>query len=159
MVNVWTILTIGASLKVVTSYNNISRLWSLVLVLLMPDSFQSWFLVAHLHLWLCSLRLREEGKEGTFVLKEMVKLFWEDAEQKITALGVQWNKTIVLHNSYTCRLLLIKENILNGWISNSETYSMNMMLAFELIGWRYIWPYISTWPGTRQLAGDSLLIM
>ena len=55
----------------------------------MPDSFQSWFIVAHLHVWLCTVRLREEGEDGKFVMHELVRLFWEDVEQRVTAMGVR----------------------------------------------------------------------
>ena len=61
------------------------------IVLSMPDSFQSWFIVAHLHVWLCTVRLREEGEDGKFVMHEMVRIFWDDVEQKMTAMGVRNN--------------------------------------------------------------------
>lgn len=54
----------------------------------MPDSFQSWFLVAQLHLWLCLVRLKREGKDGDYLLKQMVAMFWNDVEARMKILGV-----------------------------------------------------------------------
>lgn len=54
----------------------------------LPDTFQSWFLVAHLHLWLCLVRLKREGQDGDVIIKELVTMFWEDARQKMNKIGV-----------------------------------------------------------------------
>ncbi|KAL5490880.1 hypothetical protein EMCRGX_G016073 [Ephydatia muelleri] len=60
----------------------------------MPDSFQSWFLVAQLHLWLCMVRLKREGKDGDYMLKQMVAMFWNDVEARMKILGVNSGRTI-----------------------------------------------------------------
>jgi cytochrome b pre-mRNA-processing protein 3 len=49
----------------------------------LPDTFQSWFLVAHLHVWLCLVRLKREGKDGAVVIREVVTAFWHDMEQRM----------------------------------------------------------------------------
>ncbi len=54
----------------------------------MPDTFQSWFLVAHLHIWLLLVRLKREGPDGTFMIKQVVTTFWEDVEARMKELGV-----------------------------------------------------------------------
>ena len=54
----------------------------------MPDSFQSWFLVAHLHVWLCMVRLKREGKDGDYLMKQVVSTFWYGVEQRMNVLGV-----------------------------------------------------------------------
>ena len=54
----------------------------------LPDTFQSWFLVAHLHVWLCLVRLKREGKDGSLVIREVVTTFWHDVEQRMRVLGV-----------------------------------------------------------------------
>lgn len=54
----------------------------------MPDSFQSWFLIAQLHLWLCMVRLKREGKDGDYLIKQVVSMFWYDVEQRMNVLGV-----------------------------------------------------------------------
>ena len=54
----------------------------------LPDTFQSWFLIAHLHVWLCLVRLKREGKDGSLVIREVVTTFWYDVEQRMRVLGV-----------------------------------------------------------------------
>lgn len=55
----------------------------------LPDSFQSWFLVAQLHVWFCLVRLKREGSSGRLVSRNLVSLFWYDVEQRMTMLGVR----------------------------------------------------------------------
>ena len=70
-----------------TTYIHISALPTHV-ACAMPDTFQSWFLVAHLHIWLLLVRLKREGKEGTFMINQVVVTFWEDVEARMKELGV-----------------------------------------------------------------------
>ena len=54
----------------------------------MPNTFQSWFLVAHLHIWFLLVRLKREGPDGTFMINQVVTTFWEDVEARMKELGV-----------------------------------------------------------------------
>lgn len=54
----------------------------------LPDSMHSWFLIAHLHVWLLMVRLKREGEDGEFLTKQLVALFWDDVKQRPRALGV-----------------------------------------------------------------------
>lgn len=54
----------------------------------MPNTFQSWFLVAQLHVWLCLVRLKREGRDGEYVIKQLVQFFWKDVEERMRVLGV-----------------------------------------------------------------------
>lgn len=56
----------------------------------LPDTYQSWFIVAHLHLWLCLVRLKREGEDGNTIIKELVTMFWEDARQRMKTVGVSY---------------------------------------------------------------------
>ena len=56
----------------------------------MPDILQSWFLVAQLHIWLCLVRLKREGKDGAYVTRQVVSTFWFDVKERTKALGVSW---------------------------------------------------------------------
>ena len=67
----------------------------------LPDTFQSWFLVAHLHVWLCLVRLKREGKDGSLVIREVVTTFWHDVEQRMRVLGVSWARVSELVVSLT----------------------------------------------------------
>lgn len=69
-------------------FNNYFNNCTHMVVCAMPDSFQSWFLVAQLHLWLCMVRLKREGKDGDYMLKQMVAMFWNDVEARMKILGV-----------------------------------------------------------------------
>ncbi len=54
----------------------------------LPDTFQSWFLVLQLHVWLCLVRLRHEGAPGKTAQKQLVTFMWEDVENRIRLLRV-----------------------------------------------------------------------
>lgn len=53
----------------------------------LPDTLQSWFLVLHLHIWMCLVRLKAEGKDGRYVYKTLVRMMWLDVEERIDNLG------------------------------------------------------------------------
>ncbi len=40
----------------------------------LPDTFQTWFSVTTLHIWLCLVRLRREGQEGRIVKQAFIKV-------------------------------------------------------------------------------------
>eukprot|EP00051_Salpingoeca_urceolata_P014084 m.178274 g.178274 ORF g.178274 m.178274 type:complete len:317 (+) comp17979_c2_seq3:1525-2475(+) len=50
----------------------------------LPDTFQSWFLVTQLHVWMCLVRLKQEGKEGSIAYKQLVTLLWQDVEYRMS---------------------------------------------------------------------------
>lgn len=54
----------------------------------MPDSFQSWFMVAHLHVWLFMVRLKREGKDGDYLIRQVVTTFWHDVEHRMRAMEI-----------------------------------------------------------------------
>eukprot|EP00045_Choanoeca_perplexa_P003532 m.31742 g.31742 ORF g.31742 m.31742 type:complete len:261 (+) comp12097_c0_seq3:104-886(+) len=53
----------------------------------LPDTFQSWFLVTQLHLYMMMVRLKSEGSEGKYVYKQMVVFFWDDVDHRMKSLG------------------------------------------------------------------------
>ena len=54
----------------------------------MPDTFQSWFLINQLHVWMCLVRLKPEGKDGRYMYRRMVQIFWDDVEERMKVMGV-----------------------------------------------------------------------
>ena len=54
----------------------------------MPDTFQSWFLINQLHVWMCLVRLKPEGKDGRHMYQRMVQIFWDDVEERMKVMGV-----------------------------------------------------------------------
>ncbi|CAD5115044.1 DgyrCDS4062 [Dimorphilus gyrociliatus] len=53
----------------------------------LPDTFNSWFRISELHMWLCTVRLASEGPEGKFIRNEMLKALWVDAKKRGKKLG------------------------------------------------------------------------
>lgn len=54
----------------------------------LEDTFQSWFLVVHLHMWMVMCRLKGEGRDGAVVYQQMVELFWHDSDHRMKMMGV-----------------------------------------------------------------------
>ncbi|XP_075906297.1 ubiquinol-cytochrome c reductase complex assembly factor 1 isoform X2 [Nelusetta ayraudi] len=54
----------------------------------LPDTLNSWFLVVQLHVWMCLVRMRQEGRAGKFMCRYIVYSMWEDVEQRSMILGV-----------------------------------------------------------------------
>ena len=54
----------------------------------MPDTFQSWFLINQLHVWMCLVRLKPEGKDGRYMYRRMVQIFWDDVGERMKVMGV-----------------------------------------------------------------------
>lgn len=53
----------------------------------MPDTFNSWFRITELHVWMCLVRLAREGKEGEFIRNSMLTFMWQDIEKKAKKLS------------------------------------------------------------------------
>uniref|UniRef100_A0A3P8V2R8 Ubiquinol-cytochrome c reductase complex assembly factor 1 n=1 Tax=Cynoglossus semilaevis TaxID=244447 RepID=A0A3P8V2R8_CYNSE len=54
----------------------------------LPDTLNSWFLVAQLHVWMCLVRMRQEGREGKYMCHYIVHSMWEDVEQRSKIMGI-----------------------------------------------------------------------
>eukprot|EP00042_Codosiga_hollandica_P058369 m.878705 g.878705 ORF g.878705 m.878705 type:complete len:275 (-) comp59838_c0_seq5:62-886(-) len=63
----------------------------------LPDTFQSWFLVMHLHVWMCMVRLKSEGSDGAKAYKQLVALMWHDVQYRMKLAGVN-DSSIVKHS-------------------------------------------------------------
>ncbi|XP_031556466.1 ubiquinol-cytochrome-c reductase complex assembly factor 1-like [Actinia tenebrosa] len=53
----------------------------------MPDTFQSWFMINQLHIWMCLVRLKAEGKDGQFMYRKLVEIMWQDVEARMKKIG------------------------------------------------------------------------
>ncbi|KAF0034707.1 hypothetical protein F2P81_012465 [Scophthalmus maximus] len=53
----------------------------------LSDSLNSWFLVAQLHVWMCLVRMRQEGRAGKYMCRYIVHSMWEDVEQRSKIMG------------------------------------------------------------------------
>lgn len=54
----------------------------------LPDTLNSWFLVAQLHVWMCLVRMRQEGRTGKYMCHYIVHSMWEDVEQRSKIMGI-----------------------------------------------------------------------
>ncbi|XP_028590580.1 ubiquinol-cytochrome-c reductase complex assembly factor 1 isoform X1 [Lacerta agilis] len=54
----------------------------------MPDTLNSWFLVAQLHVWMCLVRMKQEGRTGKYMCRYIVHSMWEDVEQRGKVMGI-----------------------------------------------------------------------
>uniref|UniRef100_A0A5F8H0T4 Ubiquinol-cytochrome c chaperone domain-containing protein n=1 Tax=Monodelphis domestica TaxID=13616 RepID=A0A5F8H0T4_MONDO len=54
----------------------------------MPDTFNSWFLITLLHVWMCLVRMKQEGRSGNYMCRIIVHFMWEDVEQRGRVMGV-----------------------------------------------------------------------
>lgn len=54
----------------------------------LPDTFQSWFLVTHMHIWFVIVRLRAEGEAGKAVSQQIMQLFFDDMEHRMADIGI-----------------------------------------------------------------------
>ncbi|XP_074650392.1 ubiquinol-cytochrome-c reductase complex assembly factor 1-like [Tubulanus polymorphus] len=48
----------------------------------MPDTFNSWFIVTELHIWMLLVKLTNLGEEGKLMIHNLVKALWLDLEQR-----------------------------------------------------------------------------
>ncbi|XP_041080843.1 ubiquinol-cytochrome-c reductase complex assembly factor 1-like [Polyodon spathula] len=55
----------------------------------LPDTLNSWFLVAQLHVWMCLVRMRQEGRAGKYLCRYVVHSMWEDVEQRGKIMGIE----------------------------------------------------------------------
>lgn len=54
----------------------------------LPVTFQSWFLLTQLHVWMCQSRLRQQGSDGQLMSKALLDMLTTDLELKLWATGV-----------------------------------------------------------------------
>ncbi|KAJ3193437.1 hypothetical protein HK101_004830 [Irineochytrium annulatum] len=55
----------------------------------LPPKFHSWFAVTVLHVWIRSVRLRSEGREGNEMKQEVFDHLWLDVEIRLHKEGVR----------------------------------------------------------------------
>nr|XP_020467873.1 ubiquinol-cytochrome-c reductase complex assembly factor 1 [Monopterus albus] len=55
----------------------------------LPDTLNSWFLIAQLHVWMCLVRMRQEGRSGKYMCQYIVHSMWEDVEQRSRMMGIE----------------------------------------------------------------------
>eukprot|EP00126_Sphaerothecum_destruens_P001846 Sdes_comp15278_c0_seq2m4123 len=59
-----------------------------------PDTYQSWFSVTVLHLYICMLRMKQGGTSLHGICQELFVVFWEDCEYRMRLAGVNSNSIV-----------------------------------------------------------------
>ncbi|KAG8446825.1 hypothetical protein GDO86_014325 [Hymenochirus boettgeri] len=54
----------------------------------LPDTLNSWFLVTQLHVWMCLVRMKQEGRAGKYMCRYIVHSMWEDVQQRGKVMGI-----------------------------------------------------------------------
>lgn len=53
----------------------------------LPDTFNSWFIITELHLWMIFVRLMNESTRGKMIRNFVVEALWNDVEFRSKKLG------------------------------------------------------------------------
>ncbi|TGZ76065.1 hypothetical protein CRM22_000008 [Opisthorchis felineus] len=87
----------------------------------LPDTFQSWFSLTTLHMWLCLVRLRQEGIEGQLLKRPFVNLFWLDLKPRLRTFKIlrrhHWHIT-AFRMQFFGAILAYDE----GFLAHSDTH-------------------------------------
>ncbi|XP_071959667.1 ubiquinol-cytochrome-c reductase complex assembly factor 1-like [Antedon mediterranea] len=58
----------------------------------MSDTLFSWFLVTQLHVWMCMVRLRQEGREGKYLTHYLILSMWTDIAERGRVMNIPTSK-------------------------------------------------------------------
>lgn len=59
----------------------------LFLELNLPDTFNSWFIITELHLWMIFARMMNESTKGSMIRNFIMEALWNDVEFRSKKLG------------------------------------------------------------------------
>lgn len=97
----------------------------------LPNTFNSWFLVTELHVWLLMLRSMAEGSEtgedGRFLRNCIVEAMWGDVNTRAKKLGV--SVVALLRSSYNLVLFALQANNPSQTRKQIETLSEQFQAA------------------------------
>lgn len=60
----------------------------------LEDSFNMWVRVVFIHLWVLFTRLRREGRDGDVIVIAMMKMFWNDIDQRLSNMKKTLKKNV-----------------------------------------------------------------
>ncbi|KAI9152470.1 Serine carboxypeptidase 3 [Blastocladiella emersonii ATCC 22665] len=60
----------------------------------LPDTFQTWFGVTQVHVWMAMVRLRGEGPAGKDAIQGLVSHLFRDMEDRLWAMGIRKNAIV-----------------------------------------------------------------
>lgn len=56
----------------------------------MPSTFNSWFLITEIHVWMLMVRAMAERDHGQIIRNGIVEAMWTDALTRSKAMALQW---------------------------------------------------------------------
>ncbi|XP_014678600.1 PREDICTED: ubiquinol-cytochrome-c reductase complex assembly factor 1-like [Priapulus caudatus] len=84
----------------------------------LPDTYNSWFVITELHVWMCMVRLMREDREGRFTRNILVQMMWDDVDKRCKQLGnLGSDRTMYiqeLHEHFQASLFGYDEGILGN---------------------------------------------
>ncbi|KAM8919847.1 ubiquinol-cytochrome c reductase complex assembly factor 1 isoform 3-T3 [Lycaon pictus] len=80
----------------------------------MPDTFNSWFLITLLHVWMCLVRMKQEGRSGKYMCRIIVHFMWEDVEQRgrVMGMSVHLRWPVLVGNKHPVNSYILKKNMI-----------------------------------------------
>ncbi|XP_060843175.1 ubiquinol-cytochrome-c reductase complex assembly factor 1 [Rhopalosiphum padi] len=85
----------------------------------LPDTFNSWFIITELHLWMIFVRLMNEGTKGTMIRNFLMEALWNDVEfrsKKLATVSSDVRHRQIKELSDQLRGALVGYD--EGWLSN-----------------------------------------
>lgn len=104
----------------------------------MPDTFNSWFLVTELHVWMLMAKAMEYGPDGRVIRNKIVEAMWNDVNDKAKKLGVSRN--VCREMCFICLLLASTFFFLEWlmWLLATVTeYPTVMRSLLSCLTWSY----------------------
>ncbi|KAL5236050.1 hypothetical protein ACI65C_003460 [Semiaphis heraclei] len=85
----------------------------------LPDTFNSWFIITELHLWMIFVRLMNEGTRGTMIRNFIMEALWNDVEfrsKKLATVSSDVRHRQIKELSDQLRGALVGYD--EGWLNN-----------------------------------------
>lgn len=61
----------------------------------LPDTFNSWFIITELHVWMLLVRTMADGEDGRYARNCIVQALWADVNTRAKKLGVRKHKNVI----------------------------------------------------------------
>ncbi|KAL5969922.1 Ubiquinol-cytochrome-c reductase complex assembly factor 1 [Taenia solium] len=107
-------------------------------ILNLPDTFQTWFSLTTLHIWMCLVRLRREGQEGKILKKPLIQFIWTDLRSRMRPFGI-------LRNQHD-HVEVFNMQFFGSIFAYDEAFLMHLDAALAAAVWRNLFlasPYTS----------------
>ncbi|ELW69593.1 Ubiquinol-cytochrome c reductase complex chaperone CBP3 like protein [Tupaia chinensis] len=100
----------------------------------MPDTFNSWFLVTLLHVWMCLVRMKQEGRSGKYMCRIIVHFMWEDVEQRGRVMGALGSLAAGVKSQQACGMCMVMK-LVNSYILKKNMMFMTNNFYAAILGY------------------------